>query len=289
MKLLRRAFEAHIEEKDDKKTISISGPLSEVYTKALQVAYCKTDPILNEPMVADLKDPKPAMETAAQDAQLLGKFIETITGASVNQSGGQTASIYAVSRQGLDETEYVKVAEAATKAEDNFILVVDATQPSPVTPVSSAPVEKVVNLETALENLVSALGGRFFTVDEAYSAYEEHKGKLGMEQHVDKEVARQLTQPGEIPAHLSFPTSGASVRVFRTMRNEIDLPSYVEITNELATSTDESPVVVTVDVSANGEMKTDVATVAVESLVQIAKKLKKPLYVGFEAYQATLK
>lgn len=288
MKLLRRAFEAHNTDSEAKKTITISGPLSEVYTKALQIAYCKTDPILNEPMVEDLKKQEPAMEAAAQMVQMLHKIVKNLE----HEHDDQTPHIYAVSRNDLNEQEYVNIAQSAASNTGEFIAVVDATQPGNATPVSSAPVTTIVSLDTALEALVTKLGGLYFHSLEEYCDHLETKlnTQLANENaQLDKEVQRQLDQPGEVPSHLTFPQAGMSVRVFATRRNEIDLPSYVEITNQMVQDADETPVVVTVDVSPNGEMETKVGTVAVEGLAKVAKRLGKPFFSSMEAYLASLK
>lgn len=163
----------------EEPTIVMSGPLSEIFTKALDITYAKTDPITDRPQIAQ--------ESQAQDVTVMQKIIESINNNSTqtlqsSQAGefsepgadgeglptsGADIQIYGVSKADITSDDVVDVADALmnedteTKPKD-FVVIVDSTLPGANGEGSSAPHESVEYLSEAMEALVHRLGGRFY-------------------------------------------------------------------------------------------------------------------------------
>lgn len=158
-------------------TIVMSGPLSEIFTKALDVAYAKA-PSEGERVVAT--------ESQAQDVTIMQKIVESINnnaeqtaqpitsstvegGAEMGASfpgSGADLQVYGVAKQDIQDSDVVDVADALMNEDEEtkpkeFVVVVDSTLPG-ANGAGSAPQEEVEYLSEAMEALTKRLGGKFY-------------------------------------------------------------------------------------------------------------------------------
>jgi hypothetical protein len=138
----------------DEQTIMMKGPLAEIYTRALDIAYAKPDPLTGESV----------MESQQMDVAMLQKLATSLSGvAPMPTNNFQT--VYGVSRDAVDKTVVVNITKEITNPENvgrDFFLIIDGTQPGANSDVSSAPVETMRMID-ALECLVESHGGKVFT------------------------------------------------------------------------------------------------------------------------------
>ncbi|BDD79541.1 hypothetical protein [Burkholderia phage FLC9] len=146
-------------------TIVMSGPLSEIFTKALDVAYAKA-PAEGQGVVAT--------ESQAQDVTIMQKIVESINNnatqatepVSTDSGSGADLQVYGVAKQDIQDSDVVDVADALmnedveTKPKE-FVVVVDSTLPG-ANGAGSAPQEEVEYLSEAMEALTKRLGGKFY-------------------------------------------------------------------------------------------------------------------------------
>lgn len=147
--LLRRALESA--EPEQEQTIEIKGPLSEVYTEALNAAYAKVQ----------TGEDSPALESQAIDA-MVAQSLARYTNPQPHEAANVT--IYGVSSADAVPQDIVNVTtELADKpAENEFVLIIDATQPSSNSETSGAPAERFVEVGTALESICAAFGCKVY-------------------------------------------------------------------------------------------------------------------------------
>lgn len=177
--MLRMALEGEtieMSKRPEEPTIVMSGPLSEIFTKALDVAYAKADPVSGTAGIAQ--------ESQAQDVTVMQKIVESINNNSQQAlqppeagdgqfekgfaapASGADIQVYGVAKADITDADVVDVADALmnedteTKPKD-FVVIVDSTLPG-ANGVGSAPQEEIEYLSEAMESLTHKLGGRFY-------------------------------------------------------------------------------------------------------------------------------
>lgn len=177
--MFRMALEGDVVEmssRPEEPTIVMSGPLSEIFTKALDVTYAKTAPAEGAGI---------AQESQAQDVTVMQKIIESINNNSEQAmqapehsgeggveagfalpTSGADLQVYGVAKADITSDDVVDVADALMNEDTesrpkDFVVVVDATLPG-ANGEGSAPVEEVEYLSEAMESLTKRLGGRFY-------------------------------------------------------------------------------------------------------------------------------
>lgn len=143
----------------DEKTIVMKGPLAEVFTRALDIAYAKPDPITGE-----------AMESQQMDVAMMQKLAAALnTNDAPPTNNFQT--VYGVSRDAVTPQTIVDLTQEITHGSDDrgdFYLIIDGTQPGDNGNASSTPVD-TVRMISAMECLVEAHGGKVFTSLEEFA------------------------------------------------------------------------------------------------------------------------
>lgn len=212
---MRAAFES--DSQDERPVVVLSGPLSEVYTQALNQVLAKPDPLQvdpeeegqnggdgkgegepdqptgegkpalenedgsvtppagsegegteKEPAEGEAKpegENKPATESQQQDVTMLQQLSLAISnGKEVGVQDDPEYTIYGVSASDVRPETIVDVAEEMAQMDkpEEFVLVVDATQPGANGAEDSLPQERVVELTEALESLVVRQGGKVY-------------------------------------------------------------------------------------------------------------------------------
>jgi hypothetical protein len=176
--MFRMALEGETVEmtsRPNEPTIVMSGPLSEIFTKALDVAYAKADPVSGTAGIAQ--------ESQAQDVTVMQKIVESINNNSqqatqaVDEPGvdprtGADLQVYGVAKADITSDDVVDVADALMNEDEDarpkeFIVVVDSTIPGANGP-GSAQSEEVEYLTEAMESLTKRLGGKFYRSFEAF-------------------------------------------------------------------------------------------------------------------------
>jgi hypothetical protein len=173
--MFRMALEGETVEmtsRPNEPTIVMSGPLSEIFTKALDVAYAK-EPSQGEGVVAT--------ESQAQDVTVMQKIVESISNnqqqsvqpvsevnGEIGAPGAEGADlqVYGVAKADITDADVVDVADALMNEDSEsrpkeFVVVVDGTLPS-VNGLGGAPKEEVEYLSEAMEALTKRLGGKFY-------------------------------------------------------------------------------------------------------------------------------
>ncbi len=151
--ILRRALEAYDSQStggDDDKMIVMKGPLSELYTQALNRVYAKEAPA--EGVVAT--------ESQANDQLMMQALASDYNNPTGDGTGGAT-TVYGVSAQGVGEEDLVSLTQALG-GPDEMVLIIDGTDPGPNAPNDSIPTEQVVMLKSAMESMVLAHKGRVY-------------------------------------------------------------------------------------------------------------------------------
>lgn len=187
-------------------TIVMTGPLAEIYRKALDVAYAKQDTITGKPTVGQAEgvtseervaepteEDALATESQANDALML-QHLSRLTGADeVEEDGSPSAmiTVYGVSDGEVNDTTVVDVTgHLAQKTPDrDFILILDATQRPAGTGVGE---ERLIQLGQALETVCEAHG---VLVLNSLQELAEHMKKgqvVRVPEEGDTEALRQL-------------------------------------------------------------------------------------------------
>jgi hypothetical protein len=162
MSILRRALESYDGQPtgntghddgssgDKKDMIVMRGPLSQLYTDALNKVYAKENP----------QEGTIATESQANDAlmSLAGEF--ATQGEDDDQTGGQT-TVYGVASQGVQEQDLVDITQELA-GPDKVVLIMDGVAPGPNSPEDTIPAERVEALGAAMESFVTAHGGKVF-------------------------------------------------------------------------------------------------------------------------------
>lgn len=157
MSMLRAALESEEEEQPGEQSIVMKGPLAEIYTNALNVAYAKDDPL-------EVVEQTAALESAAIDvmmAQQLAKAMSTDEDSSPTDA---FQTVYGVSKDAVSDEIIVDVTSELASPERNgeFALIIDGTQPGDNSTGTSLPEERMVELSAVLEGLVEAHGGKVY-------------------------------------------------------------------------------------------------------------------------------
>lgn len=155
---------SRIDEYEQKRTFVFKGPLSEAMTQALQVAYNKEDPIESEP--SDNESENVAMESAAQDQQLLQQLLDRVAPEDAQDADNVTV-VYGFPNNSVtsgDVTEITEMFQASADAGENvgdeFAIVIDGTDIKDGELVNDEP--KVVNLSAALESIANSYGVKVY-------------------------------------------------------------------------------------------------------------------------------
>lgn len=148
------------------QTVLMKGPLADAYTQALDIAYAKADPAQSE-------TEQPALETQAMDAQVAQQLAQSLVNTA--PASPPATVVYAVNQSKVTEDDLVSVTSdlGGQEKPGDYILIVDATQPSN-NGDTGLPQERVLELNTALECIVEAHGGRVF---HSLGAYLESRKK----------------------------------------------------------------------------------------------------------------
>lgn len=153
MQHLRHALES--EQDPEEKTVVMKGPLSEVYTNALAIAYAKEDPVTG----------KPSLESQEMDVAYLKKLAEQVV--PQDEQTDQSETIYGVNVAELDAQEVVNVTQQMTdyttkNNTDDFVLIIDGTQPGSGGDTGGEIEPRVLNLSQGLESFAAAIGIKVF-------------------------------------------------------------------------------------------------------------------------------
>lgn len=181
---LRRAFglESEIIENNELPVV-MKGPLAEVMTQALNVAYAKkdqvtgTDTIQPETVVPPEVSATPiavtepagdtaSLESQAQDAAMLQTLVTAASGGNESMPDQNFMTLYGVDKNNVTSQDIIEVTQQIDAVNDpqDFVLIVDATRPSTNSETSGVPQERLVDVGLApvLESLVLTKGGRVF-------------------------------------------------------------------------------------------------------------------------------
>ncbi|WP_144106686.1 hypothetical protein [Paraburkholderia sp. BCC1886] len=159
----------------DKDMVELKGPLADVFTQVLAKEYARADPAA-APATEGV-----ATESQANDALAVSELMDNIQLANDTTPAGDGAlTVYGVAAADVKPEHIVEVSQdlANRDADDmeDFILVMDATQPSVNSPESSNAEPRFEKLGEALESLVDAYGGHVFHSLEGFAkAYLEDK------------------------------------------------------------------------------------------------------------------
>lgn len=169
-RLFRQALEAYDSSNtggengsDKKDLIVMKGPLSEVFTEALNKVYAKPEGGLDGA----------SLESQANDALMMQALASDFNNPPQgDDSGGQT-TVYGVSAASVDNDDFVDISKEF-EGDDKLVLIVDGVQPGPNSPDDSIPAERAELLTSALESFVKANGGQVYR---SLSEYAAARGK----------------------------------------------------------------------------------------------------------------
>jgi len=198
-KLFRMALEDG--ESQEQKDIVMKGPLAEVYAKALDVVYAKPDTVTDEVVFggdqsqaqgadtsAEQKEQGAdaavdsggvkatdqtgteiiAQETQANDA--LTAQAATLAAAPKEEAPSAEVTIYGVTASDVTDATVAEVTKQITEKKEGseYVLILDATGPGANGESSSTPVEKVIDLNKALETVATCLGAKVYPSLESF-------------------------------------------------------------------------------------------------------------------------
>ena len=150
MRHLRHALEDDTDPtKNEEQTITMKGPLSQIYTDALAVAYAKHDPATGAV----------GLESQAMDAAYMARLASLIAPPEAVQAAN--TMVYGVSPVDLTQEEVVKVTQeladvATNDTPDHFVLIIDGTQ-EPVAGGDGIE-QRYVDLAAGLESIATGFG-----------------------------------------------------------------------------------------------------------------------------------
>jgi hypothetical protein len=147
--LLRLALENDTTPEDD-GMLTMSGPLSEIYTQALNAAYAKDEPL------------GAAMETQAIDA-MVAAAAQRLQATPVAYTPGSHLTVYGVAQSAVSEDTVKEVSRALSEVSEpsEFVLILDATQPG-INEAGEERQQRLFELNTALETLAQCHGAQVY-------------------------------------------------------------------------------------------------------------------------------
>lgn len=179
--------------------IVMKGPLAEIYAKALDVVYAKPDTVTDEVVFggdkaapgessAEQKEEGAdaavdsggvkatdqtgteiiAQETQANDA-LTAQHIAAQQ-APKEEAPSAEVTIYGVTASDVNDATVAEVTKQITEKKEGseYVLILDATGPGANGDASSGPVEKIIDLNKALETVATCLGAKVYPSLESY-------------------------------------------------------------------------------------------------------------------------
>jgi hypothetical protein len=181
----------------DQKEIVMQGPLAEIYAKALDVVYAKPDTVTNEIVLGGDQSTETSAEQkqdGAEDAAATGGVQATDqTGSEIiaqetqandaltaqavaaqnaprEETPPAAVTIYGVTQSEVTDATVAEVTKQITdrKEGSEYVLILDATQPGPNGESSSAPTERVLDLNKALETVAVCLGAKVYASLESF-------------------------------------------------------------------------------------------------------------------------
>lgn len=132
----------------EKDMVVMKGPLSELYTEALNKAYAKQGAMEGV-----------ATESQANDALMMQALASDFSNPPDEQAPATT--VYGVSAQNPTNDDFINISKEF-EGEDKLVLIIDGTDAGPNSPEDSIPAEKAEMLTGALESFVKANGGDVF-------------------------------------------------------------------------------------------------------------------------------
>ncbi|SAK59460.1 hypothetical protein AWB81_01849 [Caballeronia arationis] len=151
----------------DKEMLELKGPLSEVFSQALAQAYAR--PTSNDPPEGGV-----ATESQANDALAIAQLVNDVEMAgAATPSDGNSTVVYGVAASDVKPENIVEVSKDLADRdldEAEFVLVMDATNPSVNGDDSGVPTERIEYLGKALEALAEAYGVKVYPSLEAFAA-----------------------------------------------------------------------------------------------------------------------
>ncbi len=173
MRLFRLALEKeevpnvtdHVKE-EKISTIIMKGPLSEVYTKALKIAYAK-DP---DTGITEIEQKEHKEKEAGTVEALESSAIDVAIANAVAANSSQVTptdsfqTVYGVAKDYVNDDTLLDISKELNNCPENseFILIIDGTQAGPDSQVSSIPQERMVQIQSAIECLVDVYKGKIF-------------------------------------------------------------------------------------------------------------------------------
>ena len=205
---------------NEQSSVVMSGPLGQVYTQALAIAFAKPAP--EAAVEGDIQQTvtEVALESQANDAIMAASAINAVTGAEADALEDPEALIYGVSAQHLDEATVTDVATQMSQFEldqpEEFIVVIDATDMAQdvvagvdqsehvqnaeeylTQPVNDANLEKS-ELIPVLESMVVAMGGRVvYSLRQALECIEELRSEEPKVIEIDMPAGDPIAEAGE--------------------------------------------------------------------------------------------
>jgi len=150
-RIFKRALEAYDDQSTggEKDVVVMKGPLSELYTEALNKAYAKPNALDGV-----------AVESQANDVLMMQALASDFSNPPEEENSANT-TVYGVSAQNPTNDDFVNISKEF-EGEDKLVLIIDGTDAGPNSPEDSIPAEKAQMLTGALESFVIANGGIVF-------------------------------------------------------------------------------------------------------------------------------
>lgn len=215
-------------------TVVMTGPLSQVYTQALAIAFAKPTPEQVEAGQEQQVVAEVALESQANDAIMAAGAFNAVHGAAADAVDNPEALIYGVSAQDIDEDTIVDVATQMSQFEldspEEFIVVVDATDMAakidggedPTNNIGNAeelitqPVNNI-NLESArllpvLESMVVRMGGRVvYSLKQAMECISELQAEAAEENGMVELPPEEAPEPEVIEPPEAIAPAGTEI------------------------------------------------------------------------------
>lgn len=158
MRNFKRAWEAYDETPNGDGKIEMKGPLSNVYSQALQEVFKRPSPTEGETS---------SNETAANDELTLRRLAEDLF--NPPESGTSTV-LYGVDRGEVTPEDVVSITkEYEANPDVPVVLIMDGTTPGPNGQDDSEPVARIKHLTDALESICHASGGQIYATLKDYA------------------------------------------------------------------------------------------------------------------------